>query len=126
MNKPANAPLSPLDPITAGVSLFVLFGGPGTPEEFFSEQQHPRGIALDALNRALSRAESVLQLLLASGANINDGFPLSHESVMDALESVIGSIDQAKMIIRAGTAADDRQAMVERADAMIREAQDQE
>jgi hypothetical protein len=52
--------------------------------------------AIDAINRALLRAEAVCYLLIASFED--DGGPFSEEIMISSVDSILGSINQTRII----------------------------
>lgn len=74
--------------------------GFGTPEDIFVlPKELPQKLPIDAINCALSRANAILMLLVGSGANLEDGFDLRHDYIMDAICCLQGQIAQARTIL---------------------------
>ncbi|MFO7593441.1 MAG: hypothetical protein R6X15_05280 [Pseudomonadota bacterium] len=71
-----------------------------TPEELFSiPADAPTTIDPDVMTVILSRADAVIALLLRDGeGNVEDGFGLQHEVIMEALDCVSGLIRQAQQM----------------------------
>ncbi len=74
---------------------------PTTPEDFFRHPapDMPRDLPVDAILRALDRANAMLYLLQGDGADINEGFTLDHRIVMDAVDAVQGLIISALRMV---------------------------
>ena len=78
------------------------FTAGGYPEQFFNV---PEGRTLrdniDTLNFVFGRALAILALLEENGGELDIGFRMDQRTVMDALNSVTGLVEQARMIVHA-------------------------
>lgn len=75
---------------------------PNTPEDLLVLPPGPLdAFPINALNCALSRASAVLLLLSANGGDLETGFSIHHDAVMDALWCLDGLLAQAKTLANA-------------------------